>query len=186
MEDNKETTGLTDGKEPIGDPPPTPENTGEPGGKPYCFLHPDTLAFRQCPVCGRHYCARCLVHYFGTYYCEKCGAEHAPQQPEATRRRDRPQRSTIIPTDSSPLPPDYDESPQARRALRLAFIGLIPLLGIVLDVLALVAAFRAFQELTEIKGLRGSRKALFATGLALVWLLAQLAAFFLVLRNVLP
>jgi len=174
---------MTDEKELLRDVPSAPENPNEPGGKQYCFLHPDTLAFRQCPVCKNHYCPRCLVHYFGAYYCEKCGASHAPQQPEAARRRDRPTRSSNIPTNSGPLPRDYDESPEARRAIKLALIGLVPLLGMVLDVLALVAAFRAFTELSNIRGLRGTGKAVIATVIALIWLPAQFLAAVLIAQH---
>jgi len=181
---NNRTEDVLDEKEPLRDVPPAPENPGELEGKPYCFLHADTLAFKQCPVCKNHYCPRCLVHYFGTYYCEKCGAAQAPQQPEATRRRDRPTRSSNIPTNSEPLPLDYDESPQARRAIRLALIGLIPLVGMVLDVMALIAAFRAFTELSAIRGMRGSRKAVIATAISLIWLPAQLAGVLLVVRSI--
>lgn len=183
MENHKKTGPLTDNNEPIGDAPPLPDNPGPNEGERYCFLHPDTRAFKQCPVCGHHYCPRCLVHYFGTYYCEKCGAVHAPQQPEATRRRDRPVRSSNIPTDSAPLPPDFDESPQARRAIKLALFGLVPVIGIVLDIMALIRAFNAFTELGSIKGMRGTRKAVLAMMISIVWLVGQIIAILFVLSR---
>jgi hypothetical protein len=183
VEPDEKTDALTDNREPLRDPPAPPDGPSEPEEKHYCAAHPDTLAFKQCPVCKKHFCPRCLVHYFGTYYCEKCGASQAPQQPEATRRRDRPTRSGIIPTDSQPLPLNFDESPQARRAMRLALIGLIPLLGLVLDVMALVAAFKAFTELGSIRGMRGGKKAVLAMAIAIVWLPAQLVGIFLVAQH---
>lgn len=180
MQNIKETT-VAENNEPLeGAERPVPPT--DPEGKEYCVAHPDTLAFRKCPVCGKYYCTRCLVHYFGTYYCDRCGAEHAPKQPEATRRRDQPTRSSNIPTDSQPLPSGYDESPKARRAFKLAIIGLIPGVGLVLDVIALVFAYGAFSELSEIRGLRGTAKAILATAISLLWFVVQVGAILVGLR----
>ncbi len=160
-----------------------PQETPDvPGMEHYCAIHPDTRAFKQCPVCGKYFCARCLVHYYGKYYCESCGADQVPKQP-THGKRDFPTRTTPIPTDAEPLPKHHDESPRARRALTLALVGLIPGVGVILDVIALIVAFGAFSELSEIRGLRGTGKAVMATIIALVWLAAQLAATMFLLQR---
>jgi hypothetical protein len=183
VENGKKTTRLTEREDPMedGEQQSTPRRAGEEE-EHYCSIHPDTRAFKKCPVCGKYFCARCLVHYYGVYYCEACGSEHSPKRP-TRKRQDIPTRTTTAPTDAAPLPDHYNESPKARRALTLALVGLIPGVGLILDVIALIVTFGAFSELSEIRGMRGTGRAVAAMLIALVWLAAQLVAAVMLLQH---
>ena len=183
VENSKETTELTD-EESLMEDSEQREGSEASEKDQYCSIHPDTCAFKKCPVCGKYFCVRCLVHYYGTYYCETCGAEHTKDKPGG-KQHGLPVRTSAIPTDAAPLPEHYNESPKARRALSLALVGLIPGLGIVLDVMALIVAFGAFAELSEIRGMKGTGKAVIAMLIALVWLAVQMAAVMLLLQYLL-
>ncbi|MFH1550716.1 MAG: hypothetical protein ABIH04_09165 [Planctomycetota bacterium] len=142
-----------------------------------CAIHPDKKAFRVCKTCGRSFCAQCLVHYYGVYYCEKCGAE-CPERSPVTAANPAAYASGAVPGARKV------ESPEEARAFKLSLISLIPPVGLVLGIIVLFLGFSAMSRSGTQPGVKTSQKALYAVLIAAGSWILQVIGCLILLANV--
>ena len=161
--------------------PPEPSVTEAfspvPEASACCAIHPDKKAFRVCKTCGRSFCTKCLVHYYGVYYCEKCGAACPEHSPVAAANPAACAPGVLPGTRGA-------ESPEAARAFKLSLIGLIPLVGLVLEIIVLFIGFSAMSRSSMQPGGKTSQKALYAVLIAAGSWILQVIVSLIVLANV--
>lgn len=161
----------------------TPETPAEESFSPLpeagarCVIHPDKKAFRVCKTCGRSFCAQCLVHYYGVYYCEKCGAA-CPERSPAAGANPAAFAPGAAPMARSAAPPE------AARAFKLSLISIIPPVGLVLGIIVLFIGFSAMSRAGTQPGVKTSQKPLFAVLIAAGSWILQVIVGLIVLANV--
>ena len=161
--------------------PPKPSETemfsSVPQAGACCAIHPDKKAFRVCKTCGRSFCAQCLVHYYGVYYCEKCGAA-CPERSPVTAANPAVYASGAAPGARGV------ESPEAARAFKLSLISIIPPVGLVLGIIVLFLGFSAMSRAGTQPGVKTSQKPLYAVLIAAGSWILQVIGGLIVLKNV--
>ncbi len=133
-----------------------------PAASETCVNHPGKKAFRVCKSCGKNFCAKCMTHWMGEYYCEECG-EKARKAPVTDKSM------------QAYMHMRYDTD-DAKRIFRLALIGLIPILGLVVEIIVLFKGFAVMSKPNISPGVDSSKQArnaiLIATGSFLIQVFA--------------
>jgi len=138
-----------------------------------CANHLDKNAFRVCSTCGRNFCVKCVVHYFGLYYCEPCGSRlqdnlTAPSSQSAATDQNIPG------SEAGKIPdPRLFDKKSYNRSFRLSLFSLIPLLGLVVGVIALFIGFGEISRPKLQPGKGASQKPLYAVLIAAASIILQ-------------